>query len=147
MTNNIETNDFFGDNQSFEKIRQEIEQIDQLLTDNRMMLAKKIALAIGDKYPTKSAFAKAINVDPSTVSRWLSGTHNFESDTLFRIEAVLAVDLINLEINESQDDVEILTVFSNQPAYIQNILDAFNVTPISSGYSTLTTKTSWIAQA
>jgi len=32
----------------------------------------------------------------SEISKWLSGTHNFNSDTLFDIERILNIKLINL---------------------------------------------------
>jgi ribosome-binding protein aMBF1 (putative translation factor) len=66
-------------------------------TRKRMQLAARIADGISARNWTKKQFAEKMKVAPSVVSRWLSGTHNFESDTLFDIEAVLGIGIIQLE--------------------------------------------------
>ncbi len=57
-------------------------------TRKRMQLAARIADSITARGWNKKQFAKKMKGAPSAVSRWLSGTHNFESHTLFNIEAV-----------------------------------------------------------
>lgn len=74
----------------------EISPAEQEITDKRMLLAAKIDDAIKAKGWSKKDFAKAMNKYPSEISKWLSGTHNFNSDTLFEIERVLGIRLINL---------------------------------------------------
>jgi ribosome-binding protein aMBF1 (putative translation factor) len=66
-------------------------------TRKRMQLAARIADGINARGWNKKQFAENMKVAPSVVSRWLSGTHNFESDTLFDIEAVLGIGIIQLE--------------------------------------------------
>ncbi len=65
-------------------------------TRKRMQLAAWIADGIGAKGWNKKQFAEKMKVALSVVSRWLSGTHNFESDTLFDIESILGIEIIRL---------------------------------------------------
>jgi len=66
--------------------------------EKRMILAAKIDKAIKAKRWKKQDLLKALNKDnPSIITKWLSGTHNFTTDTLFDLERVLGVNLINLE--------------------------------------------------
>jgi ribosome-binding protein aMBF1 (putative translation factor) len=75
----------------------EIPQKEQEKTDKRMRLAARIDIGIKAKGWKKSDMAKALNKRPSEISKWLSGTHNFNSDTLFDIEQVLDIRLISLQ--------------------------------------------------
>ena len=69
----------------------------------RLMLAAKIEDGIKAKGWKKIDFAKAMNKQPSEISKWLSGTHNFTTDTLFEIEGILNINLISLtERNKEQ---------------------------------------------
>lgn len=74
----------------------EIPPMEQEKTDKRMRLAAMIDNGIKAKGWKKSDLAKALKKRPSEISKWLSGTHNFNSDTLFDIEEVLNIRLINL---------------------------------------------------
>ena len=66
-------------------------------TEKRMLLAVRIDEAIKMKGWIKQDFAKAIGKEPSEISKWLSGTHNFTTDTLFDIERILDIHLFKLE--------------------------------------------------
>ncbi len=67
-------------------------------TEKRMAIAIKIDEAIKAKGWKKKDLASALNIEnKSIISRWLSGTHNFTIDTLFDIEKVLDIKLINIE--------------------------------------------------
>ena len=61
---------------------------------NRMLLAARINDAIKAKNWTQKQFAEAMGKKPSEISRWLSGTHNFTTDTLWHIEKVLTISLL-----------------------------------------------------
>lgn len=71
-------------------------------TRTNMLLAYKIIGAIKNKGWNKSKFAEEMKKKPSVVTRWLSGTHNFTSDTLCDIGFVLGINLFDLE-NESKN--------------------------------------------
>lgn len=64
-------------------------------TENNMLLALRIEKAMKAKGWNRVKFAKKMQVNPSVITKWLSGTHNFTSDTLFDIQDVLAICLIN----------------------------------------------------
>lgn len=64
------------------------------LVAKRMDLAARIDKAIKMKGWTQKQFADAMHKKPSEISRWLSGTHNFTTDTLWQIEQVLDIQLL-----------------------------------------------------
>ena len=69
---------------------------------NRMALASRINEAIKMKGWSQKKFAEEMNKKPSEISTWLSGTHNFTTDTLWHIEQVVGVRLlVDTEINQS----------------------------------------------
>lgn len=63
----------------------------------RMLLAARIDDGIKAKGWKKIDLAKVLNKQPSEISKWLSGTHNFNSDTLFDIEEILNIGLVTLD--------------------------------------------------
>ncbi len=65
-------------------------------TKKRMMLAAKIADGIKAKGWNNGNLAQALDQHNSVISKWLSGTHNFTAETLFDIEMVLGITLINV---------------------------------------------------
>jgi transcriptional regulator with XRE-family HTH domain len=72
--------------------------VDELrLTEKKMLLAVRIADAVKKNFRHKNDFAAAIGKKPSEISKWLSGTHNFTTETLFEIERVLDIQLVTLE--------------------------------------------------
>lgn len=71
------------------------------ITEGKMRLAIKIAEAIKASGLNKSQFAKKINKNNSEISKWLSGTHNFTTETLLLLENELAIKLLDSEINET----------------------------------------------
>ncbi|MDD3945793.1 MAG: helix-turn-helix transcriptional regulator [Bacteroidales bacterium] len=72
--------------------------------ENRMLIASKIDEAMKTKSWKKKDLMHAVGkANPSEITRWLSGTHNFTIDTLTDLCFVLGVDLLNLE--ERQEPV------------------------------------------
>jgi len=71
-------------------------------TENRMLLAQKIDMGMKAKGWNKTKFAKEIGQKNSVITRWLSGTHNFTSDTLTDIADVLGIDLLDTSIETSK---------------------------------------------
>jgi transcriptional regulator with XRE-family HTH domain len=65
--------------------------------EKRMMLAQKISEGIKAMGWKKIDFARALKKRPSEITKWLSGTHNFNIDTLFDIEEILGIELITAE--------------------------------------------------
>lgn len=60
----------------------------------RMSLAVQIDDALQKRSLTNQEFAYMMGKKPSEISRWLSGTHNFTTETLWEIERVLNIQLL-----------------------------------------------------
>lgn len=71
-------------------------------TKTRMLLAARIDDALKAKGWKKKELAEALNKEPSVITRWLSGTHNFTSDTLTDISEVLEIKLLNAEVKPQE---------------------------------------------
>lgn len=69
---------------------------EQAKTDKKMILATKIANAIKASGLKKSELAENMGKNPSEISKWLSGTHNFTIDTLLDIERELSIKLLDI---------------------------------------------------
>lgn len=87
---------------NIDELFQEISSDELEKTEKRMLLAVRIDEGIKAMGWKKIDFAKALNKRPSEISKWLSGTHNFNSDTLFDIEKTLGIDLINVDTKPKQ---------------------------------------------
>jgi transcriptional regulator with XRE-family HTH domain len=71
---------------------------EQEKVDYKMKLAAKIHTALKAKGWKSLDLARALNLkSPSLVSKWLSGTHNFTTDTLIEIQRVLEIKLLDVE--------------------------------------------------
>lgn len=77
----------------------------QKRTEQKMLLAAKIADTLESKGWSQKEFAKRTDRHESEVTKWLSGTHNFTSDTLFDIQEVLGIRIIELEPNLTKGPV------------------------------------------
>lgn len=64
-------------------------------TERMFCLAMKIDKGMKKLGMNKKEFALKMKVQPSVISKWLSGTHNFTVETLFDIESVIKIRLIN----------------------------------------------------
>lgn len=103
-------------------------------TEKRMLLAAHIEDAMKRKGWKAKDLAKAIGKSPSEISKWLSGTHNFTSDTLFDLEKVLDTCIFSRE--KSEDTVIVnnwtfsisssATDTSYEDSYYRNYKEIFN---------------------
>lgn len=62
----------------------------------KMQLAARIEDCMHENSWSKSQFAKQMKKNPSEITKWLSGTHNFTIDKLVEIAHTLGVDLAYL---------------------------------------------------
>lgn len=86
---------------SLDKLLLEITPEEQAITDAKMQLAAKIADAMFAKGWNKTELMRAIGKrNPSEITRWLSGTHNFTVETLIDLGRVLDTKFINFEDNK-----------------------------------------------
>jgi len=79
---------------AIEDLAGEITSLEQARTDKKMMLALKIGQALNTKGWNSKRFAEEMMQQPSVISKWLSGTHNFTADTLSDIEEKLGIELL-----------------------------------------------------
>ena len=68
-----------------ESLLGELDPLDSEMVKNKMLIAVRIAKGIEKRNLTKSKFAKLLGRQPSEVTKWLSGTHNFTVDLLTEI--------------------------------------------------------------
>jgi transcriptional regulator with XRE-family HTH domain len=62
-----------------------------------MLIAAKIADAMAAKGWNKTLLMKAMGkTNPSEITRWLSGTHNFTTDTLIDLQRALNIKLLDV---------------------------------------------------
>jgi transcriptional regulator with XRE-family HTH domain len=83
--------------EAIESILKEIDPKVEKRIEFKMQLAAKIDRARIKMGLSKKQFAEQLSKKPSEITKWLSGTHNFTSDTLFEIQQLLKIDLINVE--------------------------------------------------
>lgn len=80
-----------------DELLDEITPLEQKRTDTRMLLAARIYDAMRAKGWNNNDLMKALGRNtPSIITKWLSGTHNFTTDTLVELEDVLGITLLNL---------------------------------------------------
>ncbi len=66
-------------------------------TATLMRFAAQIDDALKAKGMSQRDLATKLGKQPSVISKWLSGTHNFTADTLMDIQDVLDIELIKRE--------------------------------------------------
>jgi len=80
-----------------------IDPIEQAKTDAKMLIAAKISDALKEKGWRNKDLLKALNKEnPSVITKWLSGTHNFTVDTLVELGHVLSINLLDLSEPEEK---------------------------------------------
>jgi transcriptional regulator with XRE-family HTH domain len=62
------------------------------LKEAQQKIADKIKDRLEELGISKKQFAGLMKVQPSTVTKWLKGDHNFEMKTLMEIEMVLGIN-------------------------------------------------------
>lgn len=63
---------------------------------NKMSLALRLEDLITSRGWGKSEFAERVNKNPSEITKWLSGTHNFTIDILSEIALALSIPITEL---------------------------------------------------
>lgn len=89
---------------------------EQQRVHDRMMMAARIADALAAKGWTQKQLAQKMGKQPSEISKWLSGTHNFTTDTLSDLSQVLDVKL--LCVKEEEPKIVTRTVIRYQQVMV-----------------------------
>ncbi|MBW8050529.1 MAG: helix-turn-helix transcriptional regulator [Cytophagales bacterium] len=90
--------------------------------EKRMLLAAKIDDSLKSKGWKQKDLAESLNKQPSEITKWLSGTHNFTTDTLWDIERVLGIELVRLE-EKPQEQVILFHLSISEDAEIKDPFD------------------------
>lgn len=118
---------------SLESILQEITPQEQERTDTKMRLAAKIADAMAAKGWNNKMLMDAMGKkNPSEITRWLSGTHNFTMDTLVDLGYVLDTSFFNLDVKEVTVQQFNMTIFSprtQKHSDIEIINESYDIYP------------------
>ena len=69
----------------------ELTPVEKIQTAVKMRLAAKLDDLIRQRGWSKGDFADRVGKHPSEITKWLSGTHNFTTDTLSEIAVALGV--------------------------------------------------------
>ena len=117
----------------------EISQEDFEKTNKKMKLAIKIADSIKSNGWKKSEFAKIIKQQPSVISKWLSGTHNFTTDTLIDLENILNIKLLHVDQKSEsviyKRSVETTVEIDEMIFWNNNLINSFSISPFQFSFS------------
>lgn len=117
----------------------EISQEDFDKTTTKMKLALKIADAIKSNGWKKSEFAKIAKQQPSVISKWLSGTHNFTTDTLIDLENILNIKLLHVDQKSEsviyKRSVETTVEIDEVTFWNNNLINSFSRSPVQFSFS------------
>jgi transcriptional regulator with XRE-family HTH domain len=86
------------------------------MESKKQAIADAIKSVIKEKGLGKSEFASLMGVQPSIITRWLSGTHNFTLETIISIEEKLGMEIIKPSLQPKVWNYK-MTVFSKPTDY------------------------------
>lgn len=92
-------------------ILDEVTPQEQSKVEKRMLLAAKISDAmIAKGWKKKDLMRETGQKNQSVITKWLSGTHNFTTETLFDLEEALDVNLVDLSNEKEEKTIAIYHV-------------------------------------
>lgn len=77
----------------FQKIRDSISPLEEKKINDKLDLSIRIAELIKKKKHSQKSFAEKCGKQPSEISKWLNGGHNFQMETLSEIAFHLGIDI------------------------------------------------------
>ncbi|MDH6313425.1 ribosome-binding protein aMBF1 (putative translation factor) [Parabacteroides sp. PFB2-10] len=111
---------------SLKEIVENIPERDVKRVAKRIQIVNMIVEGMDQKGLGKKDLARLMHKTPSTITRWLSGDHNFETETLFDIEDALGINIINKSSDTLQKDVAPpIIITSVNPTYRVKNLNKF----------------------
>jgi transcriptional regulator with XRE-family HTH domain len=102
-----------------DQLLESITPIEQNRTNNRMLLAARIADVMREKGISQKALAEKLGKKHSVITLWLSGTHNFTCETLSDIE--IALDIKLFQFTEPQPIIKSYFIVVNQKVQVENV--------------------------
>jgi transcriptional regulator with XRE-family HTH domain len=79
---------------AFERILSRASNETKRQVDKNLAIANRISEILASKDISQREFAKKLNKSESEISKWLTGFHNFEVKTIYKIESVLGEEVI-----------------------------------------------------
>jgi transcriptional regulator with XRE-family HTH domain len=68
--------------------------------ERSLLLAQTIEAKMKERGLSRIEFSELMKTQPSTVTKWLKGSHNFTIETLFEIEKVLQFSIFNFNTTQ-----------------------------------------------
>jgi transcriptional regulator with XRE-family HTH domain len=81
---------------AFDRILNRIPDVTKRNIDKNLSIANRILDILKHQGKTQRDLAKALGKSESEISKWLTGFHNMELRTLYKIELVLGEDIIEV---------------------------------------------------
>lgn len=104
-----------------DELLSEITPEEQEKTDVKMQLAAKISDAMAAKGWNNKMLMKAMGKkNPSEITRWLSGTHNFTVETLIDLGRVLEINFIEPQMEEKTIHQYFISVIAHNNSHISS---------------------------
>lgn len=98
-----------GKNSAISRIINSIDPISFAKTSTKMNIAAMIDDAMKEKgWSKKDLMEKMGKKNPSTVSRWLSGTNNFTVDTLVELSLLLDIKLVAMYEEKTESNNKLI---------------------------------------
>jgi len=104
-------------------------EIDKFVEKN-LAITEKVRLALDTKGWSKGDLAKAMDKNPSEVTKWLSGMHNLTLKSIIKMEQALGIDLIHCEPIKEFEYV-FLGMIQNDSDFNQKKKDYIDATEMS----------------
>lgn len=91
-----------------------MDDIENIKKSRRRRIAEEIADILREKDLSKKDFAAMMHRQPSDVTKWLKGDHNFTSDLLAEISEVLGKDITGVEASASKPVSSVVDGYDSQ---------------------------------
>lgn len=86
---------------AFDEILARTPEATKRKVSKNLAIAVRIATVLKEQGKTQRDLARLLDKSESEISRWLTGLHNLELKTIYKIEAVLETDIIAVVQNTS----------------------------------------------
>ncbi len=79
-----------------------VDSVESAKIETRMVIACKIADVLAERKMSKKDLAQQLEQNTSTITKWLSGKHDFKPETLASLERALNISFFTPEITPLQ---------------------------------------------
>jgi transcriptional regulator with XRE-family HTH domain len=120
-----------------EQLLKKITPLEKQKVETKMLIAKRIGIYLDCANIKKSEFAQKLNKKPSVITKWLSGTHHFTTDTLEDIANGLGIKMADLISDKPNTIAQVITIntstqIKNSAPISPSFFDINNMIPLNS---------------